>query len=316
MFDTILLILLGVFSLRDLISQNISIPKHKKWSWLFYNRKDLYDIPYCYQLSKKAEEKEMLNASSKDIISKLLAVLGKHTTFFQEKIYYSRMRKEMTEYFINTHEAVHDSSDALIMCDALRRLFIACQEEKKCEFDFVISLKNGNSHLVHKLCDQYLDDLIHVSYHTKNEWYSPVAPSNSSDNSNGRRLQFENIKALFEAAESSSEPLTGIILDCSFSSGKGLLSCIDDFNNMLKDEKDKNILPIQNCCVLYSHIDNDIRDQAKERGCDLSYYFTLNEAIRKEIYDEITKKDSRAEKEQGIADVIKNMKEQHLIIQE
>lgn len=51
-FDQILLILISIFSVRDLLAKNIDIPKNKKWSWLFYNYKEINQVPSCYQLSK------------------------------------------------------------------------------------------------------------------------------------------------------------------------------------------------------------------------------------------------------------------------
>ena len=51
-FNNIIIFLLGILSIRDLISKNFDIPKNKRWSWLFYNSKEKSDVPYCYQLNK------------------------------------------------------------------------------------------------------------------------------------------------------------------------------------------------------------------------------------------------------------------------
>ena len=61
-FDQILLILLSIFSVRDLLAKNIDIPKNKKWSWLFYNNKEINQVPSCYQLSNI--EKKVENAKN------------------------------------------------------------------------------------------------------------------------------------------------------------------------------------------------------------------------------------------------------------
>lgn len=50
-WDKIILFILGLLTARDLISKNFDIPYDRKWSWLFYDKKDCEKIPYCYQLN-------------------------------------------------------------------------------------------------------------------------------------------------------------------------------------------------------------------------------------------------------------------------
>ena len=50
--DRVVIMILGILTIRDIISKNFDIPKNKRWSWLFYNNNELKEVPYCYQLNK------------------------------------------------------------------------------------------------------------------------------------------------------------------------------------------------------------------------------------------------------------------------
>lgn len=104
LLDQIMLLLLWIFSVRDLLAKNIDIPKHKKWSWLFYNSKEINQAPSCYQLSKVMDNSMPISIKSDPMIQ-LIIVLGEHTKYFENKVFCDREKNVSVNYLASTLEA-------------------------------------------------------------------------------------------------------------------------------------------------------------------------------------------------------------------
>lgn len=279
-WDKITLFILGLLSVRDLISQNFDIPKDRKWSGLFYNKKEREEIPYCYQLNKINRNKVPIGYKS-NLMSKLILVLGNHTKYFEEGVFCDRKKMIKINHLVSTLEASHDTDDLKIMVEAIEKLFFDIAA--KINIDFIISLKGGNVILVEKLIQLHNYELIHLTYN-RNLFFESfgVSISNENDVKAGNSLRFENIDELLRVAKASKRKLNGIVLDCSFSSGDGIIACVKDFNELINQNDGININSIKHIRTIYSHIDKDISDKLED--CEIEYLFSLNPEIRKLLY--------------------------------
>lgn len=312
-FDTIILFVLGLISVRDLLSKNFDIPKDKKWSWLFYNKKECEEVPYCYQLNKIKKNKPPISYNA-TLLSKLMLVLGNHTKYFEEGAFCDREKNIRVNHLVSTLEASHDVDDLKVMIDVIERLYFGVCD--KMNIDFVISLKGGNVLLVDKLVQIHNHELIHITYN-RNLFYQSfgIASSNEKDVYAGIGLQFENMDELIRIARLNKRKLNGIVLDCSYSSGNGIVHCVRDFNKVLDDNINDiiNINPIQEVRVIYSHIGKDIQEQLEECNCNIEYCFSLNDEKRKLLYELIHEESSEENKLINARKILESLKNDKML---
>lgn len=107
--DNILIFILWLLSVRDLIAKNFDIPKNKRWSFLFYNNKEINEVSYCYQLKKIHDNSMPIQYNSK-LILQMLIVLGIHTKYFENKVFCDRDKTIETKYLVSTLEASYIKS--------------------------------------------------------------------------------------------------------------------------------------------------------------------------------------------------------------
>ena len=307
-FDQIVLILLSIFSVRDLLAKNIDIPKNKKWSWLFYNNKEINQVPSCYQLSKIKDNSMPISIKS-DITTQLLIVLGEHTKYFENTVYCDRDKRIPIHYLVSTLEASYVKSDLNVLVDIAEKMISELSVPQP--IDFIISLKGGNVLLVDKLINNHKVDIKHLTYN-RNLFYQSfgVNTSNQNDLMVSRSLQFENFDELIRLSELSDHYLKGIILDCSYSSGKGIIACVEDFNNAIETSKIK-VNPITQVRTIYSHVGEDIQKELDKHNCCIKYLFSLDEDVRKKLYTDIKKEpniEKKVENAKNILQLIKSKK--------
>lgn len=312
-FDTIFLWILGIAGIRDLIIKNFNVPRDKKWSWIFYNKKDLGEVPFCYQLNKINKCKPPI-AYNSELLPRVLVVLGNHTKFFEEGVFCDRDKRIRIKYLVSTLEASHNSDDLKVMLDIVEKLYFGISANMN--VDFVISLKGGNVLLVNKLVELYNDELIHLTYN-RNLFFESfgIVSSNSKDAATGMGLKFENMDELVRIARLSNRKLNGIILDCSYSSGEGIIQCVKEFNDILQENQNSiiNINPIREVRVIYSHIGRGITDRLKEFDCNIEYLFSLNDEERKYLYEFINQENKEDIKLENANELLNELKKKHLL---
>lgn len=310
-FDNVMLFLIGLFSVRDLISKNVNIPINPRLSWILYNKNEFEKIPYCYQLNKINKNKPPIEYNS-DIILKLVLVLGEHTKYFMDGVYCDKKEKIRINHMVNTLIASHDSNNLKIMVDILDRLF--CGISVEMNIDFVISLKGGNVLLVNELVQRYNRELIHITYN-RNLFFESlgITSSNSLDVETGMELKFENINELIRISKLNRRKLNGVILDCSYSSGDGIIQCVKDFKEIIsKNSNASNINLIKEVRVLYSHVGTDISEKLNEYNCNIKYLFSLNDEIRKMLYEMIYKEEHSDIKLKNAHTILEKLKKNNL----
>lgn len=312
-WDKIILFILGLLTVRDLISKNFEIPIDRRWSWLFYNKKDCGEIPYCYQLNKINKSKPPI-AYNSELLSKLLIVLGNHTKFFEEGAFCDREKQIRINHLVSTLEASHNNDELKVMVDIVEKLYFGISA--KTNVDFVISLKGGNVLLVNKLVEKYNNELIHLTYN-RNLFFESfgIVSSNFKDAVTARGLKFENIDELVRIASLSKRKLKGIVLDCSYSSGEGIIQCVKEFNEMLKENGNSiiNVEPISEVRVIYSHVGKDIKDRLGEFNCNIEYLFSLNDENRKYLFEFINQENREDIKLKNANELLKKLKKEHLM---
>ena len=126
-----------------------------------------------------------------------------------------------------------------------------------------------------------------------------------------RSLQFENFDKLIQVSELSNHSLNGVILDCSYSSGKGIIACVEDFNNAIENSK-KNINPIKQVRTIYSHVGEDIQKELDKHNCCIKYLFSLDEEIREQLYTDIKKEPNIEKKVENAKNILRLMKSKKL----
>lgn len=307
--DQIILLLLGIFSVRDLLAKNVDIPKDKKWSWLFYNSKEIKQSPSCYQLSKVIDNSMPISIKSDPMIQ-LLIVLGEHTKHFEEKVFCDRDKKISVNYLVSTLEASYVKKDLNVLINIAEKMI--SELSNPTPLDFIISLKGGNVLLVDKLVNMHKNEIIHLTYN-RNLFYQSfgVSLSNENDLMTSRSLQFENFDELIRISRLSNRPLNGVILDCSYSSGKGIIACVEDFNNAI-DSYTINVNPIKQVRTIYSHVGEDIQKELNEYQCCIKYLFSLDEEVREMLYKNIKMQHNNEKKNENAKAILQKMRKKKL----
>lgn len=128
---------------------------------------------------------------------------------------------------VNTLEASHNKQELQIMTD-MAKLFYneKIQSNPDNPIDFIISIKGGNVLLVSNLINSLGNEIIHLTFN-RNLFYESmgVVESNDHDRKVGKDIKFENINELIRLSEANKNlrKLNGMIIDCSYSSGDGIL---------------------------------------------------------------------------------------------
>lgn len=309
--DRIILLLLGILSIRDIISKNFDIPKNKRWSWLFYNSKDIHNVPYCYQLSKINSNRTPISYKS-NLLTQLILILGNHTKHFEEGVFCDRNGLIRVNYLVSTLEASHIKEELDVMTDFLEKMYYELCSEMN--IDFIISLKGGNVILVEHLINLHKDNILHLTYN-RNLLFESFGISNANKNDvlEGMSLKFENMDELIRLSKINKRKLNGIILDCSFSSGTGIVECVEDFNDIINNYGISNVNPIKEVRTLYSHIGWDLQTKLDRYGCRLDYLFSLNEEVREMLYELIHNQSDYYEKLSNTQIILSKMKKNNLL---
>lgn len=299
-FDSVILFLLGIFSIRKLIAQNIDIPLHPKIRWLIYDKKDSTQPVLCrraYEIGQLALKKE----SKSSIIEKLLELDSRHIKYYESGLGHGRSTRVQSKYFINTLEASYNEDDLATMTSAIRTL-IDTSELPFSQIDFVLYIKSGNQILARNIYKSVGKDMIYVCRRDNN---SGSYPLKTNVDANMFSVQYENLDTLLVAADRQrTEKLTGIAIDCSISTGDGLKDAIIQFNQLIA-RNSLNINKIEHAFVLYAHkkFEDDKCAEFK-----LHRYFDMDEETRELIY-----KVHKGQDNIGCIEVYNHLKENKLL---
>ncbi len=272
--DNVILALLGLITIRQLVAQNFDIPLPDRLKWLLYNKKDLNPPVLCrriYDINSTFNDKRPSSA----VIEDLLALDCRHVKYYPGGIMHGRRALISSDYFINTLEASYNEQDLEIMVKAIRALI--AKSNLATDIDFILFLKSGNQILANNIYPRD-SNIIHICRIDGGKGFQPLKTTqNPSDFS----ILYENLDRLLEVAKirQSGEKLTGIVVDCSVSSGSGIANCIKDFNDFVKRHH-LAINPIKDAFVLYSH-----KPYTDNSDFTLHRYFDMDEDIRKMIYE-------------------------------
>lgn len=278
-FDNITLFLLGIFSIRQLIAQNIDIPLPKKLKWLIYNKKDLESPVLCrraYDMSHQIGE----NKPSRTIVEQLLEMDGRHIKYYEDGLVHGRSSgtQVQSKYFINTLEASYSETDLSIMTTAIRAL-IANGNLNVNKIDFVLCFKSGNQILARNIYNKRNGEIIYIC---RLDDYAANYPMKPNAEAHLFSVQFENLDTLLTAAQNyRMGKLNGIAIDCSISTGAGLKEGIKQFNELIEQDN-LNINKIEHAFVLYAH---KLFDDANCKEFTLHRYFDMDEKTRELIYN-------------------------------
>lgn len=311
-FDRITLILLSIATIRKIIADNFNFLKGTKWSWILYDKKE---VPYCYQLSKIKNQEIRIKYSS-DLLVNIIIILGNHTKYFINKVYCDRQKTIQVHYMVNTLEASHNKQELQIMTD-MAKLFYneKIQSNPDNPIDFIISIKGGNVLLVSNLINSLGNEIIHLTFN-RNLFYESmgVVESNDHDRKVGKDIKFENINELIRLSEANKNlrKLNGMIIDCSYSSGDGILQCVKNFKEIV-DNENLNINTNLSVRTIYSHVNKDITMELDTLGCDMECVISLTDDIREKLYQKIRNEKDDNKKLSKAKFILNQLKKQNLI---
>ena len=308
-WNSIILAVLAILTIRDLIANNFDIPINKKFSWLLYNKRDK-EVPYCYQLDKINRDRTPINLKS-PLIERMIIIMGNHTKHFEEGVFCDRKNKIKVNHMVNTLEASYNYEELMVMADIISKM---CNEISiNTKIDFIISLKGGNVLLAKKLLELHNDEIIHITYN-RNLFFESfgVSESNQNDLKFAKDLKFENIEELIQYSKRQNRKLNGIVIDCSFSSGDGIVKCVKDFNKIIENEN-LNINLINKVRTIYSHVGYNIENELIYLNCTIDYLFELDNNSRKLLFDKIYECESLDQKTENARLILKYLKDHHLI---
>lgn len=275
-FDSVTLFLLGVFSVRQLIAENIDIPLPQKLRWLIYNKKDNRQPVLCrraYETDQLLDKKQ----SNSSIIEKLLDLDSRHIKYFKDGLGHGRSTRVQSQYFINTLEASYNENDLATMTAAIRSL-IQNSTLSFSQVDFVLYIKSGNQILARNIYNHVGSSMIYVCRQDGNSSSYPLQPNVAA---HMYSVQFENLDTLLNTAKKfRDKKMNGIVVDCSISTGNGIKEAIEQFNRLVEREN-LNINKIQHAFVLYAH--RPFNDK-ECKGFTLHRFFDMDEKTRELIY--------------------------------
>ena len=314
-FDRIILILLSIATIRKIIADNFNFPIDKKWSWILYDKKE---VPYCYQLNKLQNEENKIIYKS-DIILNLIVLLGNHTKYFINKVYCDRNKTLQIHYMVNTLEASHNRQELQIMTDIVKALYYKRIHTNPNEpIDFIISIKGGNVLLVNNFINSIGDEIIHITFN-RNLFYESlgITGSNDHDRKVGKEFKFENINEIIRLSETNRNvrKLNGMVIDCSFSSGDGILQCVKNFKEIVEKEN-LNINTNLSVRTIYSHVNNDISSELERLGCDIEYIISLTGDTREDLFKKIGSVNNDNTKLSNAKLILKDLKKRNMINRE
>lgn len=295
--NQIIIFLIGLITIREIIAAFFYVPRDKKWSWLIYNKNDENMIKFVLQQLNLNDKK--LNRLSKidypihempSPVHRLISLLSRHIYKSNDHLSYGKDTIVNTRYYVNTMEAIHDRSDAVIMCTLIQKL-IASESCHASAPDFIITPKLGNPLLAYKYAEQ-CEIMFVIS-----------KPGDDLDKSRARnapeefsfKINYEGAKDVIDRARNLGRKLNGVALDCNVSNGSQLKSTVDNFNKYI-EKLDLPINKIEYGITLFKVDDKDdldFKDMQHTQSFIIMRYFDLSEKVKEMIYSKSQEYDEK-----------------------
>lgn len=282
--STIILTILGVSTIRWIISKLGILDRESKWARLIY---DEYDSDLTRKILKFIgfSIDEVRNKISKlgipeygDSLSKVIAICVNNIQAFSSIKTYGKETPTQSKYYINTMEASHCDLDRINMAQALIELMgIECKPFP----NFIITPKKGNPYLALELNKQRPNLFTVIIKDADESSFLSGAPEESPT------VNYEGINYLISYANRNKDKtLYGVAIDCNASGGNNIKNAILTFNTVLENIKLNNITKIDKAIILFRpDCEVDIDEEYKNAGnLKLHRYFDLTEDIKEEIY--------------------------------
>lgn len=219
---------------------------------------------------------------------------------------------------VNTLEASHNRQELQIMTDIVKALYYKRIHTNPNEpIDFIISIKGGNVLLVNNFINSIGDEIIHITFN-RNLFYESlgITGSNDHDRKVGKEFKFENINEIIRLSETNRNVRklngNGMVIDCSFSSGDGILQCVKNFKEIVEKEN-LNINTNLSVRTIYSHVNNDISSELERLGCDIEYLISLTGDTREDLFKKIGSINNDNTKMSNAKLILKDLKKRNMI---
>ncbi|GHU35791.1 hypothetical protein FACS1894172_18040 [Spirochaetia bacterium] len=287
--NNIILLILGVSTIRWVVAKIGIVPRYKKFSFLVY---DEYDSTVAYKLLEDIgfpvnETKNNISKFRlvKDInaLDKLLCVCINNITKSDDMNYYGHKTVVPTHYYIDTMGAAHNKDELEIMAKAILDL---CGKRCRQMPDFIITPKSGNPYLSYEIArqDSRIKTILIKSPHEGSFLRNRDEESMYINNEGVYQLinQFTNSK--------KERKLYGVAVDCNISGGTNLREAMEHFNETVCKKYNGHIESVKDAVVLF-HVDTtiDINKAFNDVGMNIFRYFDLTDEIKEKLF-KISKK--------------------------
>lgn len=295
MIDKIIIIFLGLMTLRDIIAFSGIVPQNKKYSWIIYNNYDSYIISETLK-SVGIDKQDVKNLIEKKTFEKnhhvislenLIEIISKYIIYHQGKVQYGYKTPINTTFYISTVEASYEPDYLSWMCFLLNDLVLDNYNKNIIPKlpDFIITPKGGNTHLGRTFADSKNILFVTSKYSVRSTYVTFL----KSEYEYNLKTNYEGSWSLLEKQKNSGEDkLYGIVVDCNTTTGEQIIDTINDFNYLIS-ELNLNIEQITDAFTLFRPVDNDkcdIDEKFKRNGFKLHRYFDLTESNKELIIKE------------------------------
>lgn len=282
--EYVILLILALFSIRDIIAAFGNIPRNNKWysKWIYgsYDEnlvaKVLSDWGFADKTTREIDNsmKNIAKQSKKieinNYFERLILLLAKYTMIFSSDMNYSKDIN--SKYYIDTMEASTDSDALIEMTELMVTLINKCKISR---FDVIVVPKGGNVELAQAVAMKYKAKLVVV----KDKDDDSRATSIDGYSKEFYKVNIEGSWELFDNRKGRA-----ILMDCNTSKGSQLINAAIEFNTAIDcGMKAKKITDV---FVLYRVDDGNTRIDSmfKDHGCVLHRYFDLNEDYKEQLY--------------------------------
>gem|GEM_PF-2805542 len=287
----IILTILGLDTLRSIIAMLGIVKRETPFlGRLIYGKYDIIILKEVLrELGYGKHQAENMETRMKNIVKeekypdtdtalRLLYILSKYIIQFENTISYGMISEEKklsySNYYINTMEAVHNSSDLKDLSHIMIRIMKYNNEQR---INFVIVPKGGNPLLAQEIASELGAHLIIAK-----DINDSARPQESDEIGRIGKIKYEGLGTLLEGQYEGK--VKGVIVDCNTSGGTQLVTIASDFNDMI-NKCDLPIEDIHNCYVLFKLIkidhknkkEIDIDKRFADINCELHRLFDLDE---------------------------------------
>ncbi|TKJ44269.1 hypothetical protein CEE36_00575 [candidate division TA06 bacterium B3_TA06] len=280
--------ILGLLTIRWLISASGIVPKKWKFSWLFYGRDDSELITKTVKkvLNEQKKEEETRSISrfkanwKYNEVYNLIALLSNCIIKTNKEVRYGESSRVWTRYYINSMGIAKNEKALSIMVGIMSQLVnreIVNGQTTYPSYDFIITPKGGNPIFGEKFAET---EGAHLILHKHEEDSSKLHEGGKWIN---LRINFEGFS---EIAPPHKKKLRGIAMDCNASGCTQIRESIKEFNKCVKATQAKGYIePVRDAFILFRpDAKNDkIDDVLEGEGIKLHRIMDFSEEAKTEL---------------------------------